>query len=100
MLPAVPAALSGKLRIEPVALPRAAALPDKRPFVIHDTMAGSAKALAEARDGLLKLQQDSTAEPAKLKEQELTAVVAHAKHPTLLATVTAEQLADEKRQDS
>ena len=100
MLPAVPAALGGTLRVEPVNLPRAAAFPDKRQFVINDTIARSAKAMAEARDGLVKLQQDSTVQPDKLKQQELTAAVAEAKHAALLATLKAEQLEDENRKDS
>ena len=100
MLPSVPAALGGTLRVEPVNLPRAAAFPDKRQFVIKDTIARSAKAMAEARDGLIKLQQDSTVQPDKLKEQELNAAIAEAKHAALLATLKAEQLEDENRKDS
>src|SRR5438093_2031377 len=96
MLPAVPAALGGKLRIEPVNLPPAASFPDKRQFVINDTIARSAKAMAEAREELVKLQRDSTVQSAKLKEQELTAAVAEAKHAALLATLKEEQLEDEK----
>src|ERR1051326_4539142 len=100
MSPGVPAVLGGRLRIEPVNLPRAAAFPDKRPFVINDTIARSAKAIAEARESVEKLQHDSTASPDKLKEQELTAAVAEAKHAALLATLKAEQLEDENRKDS
>jgi len=100
MLPAVPAALGGKLRIEPVNLPPAASFPDKRQFVINDTIARSAKTMAEAREELVKLQRDSTVQSAKLKEQELTAAVAEAKHAALLATLQVEQLEDENRKDS
>ena len=100
ILPAVPAALGGRLRIEPVTLPRAAAFPDKRQFVINDTIARSAKAMAEARDELEKLQRDSTVQPGKLKEQELNAALAEAKHAALLASLKAEQLEDENRKDS
>jgi hypothetical protein len=100
MLPAVPTALGGTLRIEPVNLPRAAALPDKRPFVIKETIARSAKAMADAREELVRLQQDSTVQPGKLKEQELNAAVAEAKHASLLATLKAEQLEDENRKES
>jgi hypothetical protein len=97
MLPAVPAALGGTLHLEPVNLPRAATFPDKREFVIQDTIARSAKTMAEARDGLVKLQQDSAVQPDKLKEQELNAAVAEAKHACLLATLKAEQLEDESK---
>jgi hypothetical protein len=50
--PAVPAALGGALRIEPVKLPRLAAAPDKRAFVIAETVAAS-KAAAERADASL-----------------------------------------------
>ena len=50
--PAVPAALGGRLRIEPVKLPPLAAAPDKRDFVIAETVAAS-KAAAERADASL-----------------------------------------------
>src|SRR5436190_224795 len=80
MLPAVPAVFGGTLRIEPVNLPRSAAFPDKRPFVIKDTIDRSAKAMAEARDQLVKLQSDSSVQLDKLKERELNATVAEVRH--------------------
>jgi hypothetical protein len=100
MLPAVPAVFGGTLRIEPVNLPRSAAFPDKRPFVIKDTIDRSAKAMAEARDQLVKLQRDSPAQLDKLEEQELNATVAEVRHAALLASLKAEQLEDENRKDS
>jgi hypothetical protein len=100
MSPAVPTALGGTLRVEPVQLPRAAAFPDKRPFVINDTIARSAKAMAETRDELVQLQRDTTVQPSKLKEQELNAAVAEAKHAALLATLKAEQLEEGNRKGS
>jgi hypothetical protein len=100
MSPAVPAALGGTLRVEPVNLPRAAAFPDKRPFVIKDTIDSSAKAMAEARDGLVKLQRDATVQRVKLEEQELNAAVAEAKHASLLATLEVEKLEDANTKDS
>jgi hypothetical protein len=56
--------------------------------------------MAEAREALVKLQQDTTVPPDKLKEQELNAAIAEAKHASLLATLKAEQLEDENRKDT
>jgi hypothetical protein len=94
IVPGVPAALGGKLEIDPVPLPRLAASPDKREFVIEDSIAASEKALASARDELQKLRTNSAAKPGKLKEQELTVGVLEARHHAFLPTIRAEQLED------
>src|SRR5262249_14432338 len=55
VLPGVPEALGGKFpRIKPVALSLTASCPDKRPFVVADTLAASQNALRAARDHLGK----------------------------------------------
>ena len=56
--------------------------------------------LMSLRVELEKLQRDSTVQPGKLKEQELNAALAEAKHAALLASLKAEQLEDENRKDS
>jgi hypothetical protein len=98
--PGVPAVLGGKLRLEPVKLPRCAALPDKRQFVIHDAVATSEKAVADAQDALAKLRNDAAAKLEKLVEQELNAAIAGARHASLLATLRAERLEDESKKQS
>ena len=50
---------AAQLRVEPVKLPRLAAYPDKREFVIRDTIAASEKALADARRQLEKLKTNA-----------------------------------------
>src|ERR1041384_3428727 len=69
MVPGVLRALGGSLEVQPVPLPRTAGFPDKRDFVIRDTIAASEKALAEARANLAKLRTNSAA--AKGREQQL-----------------------------
>src|SRR5438105_3121351 len=90
--PDVPKVLGGKLAIEPVKLPRLAASPDKREFVVRDTIAASERALAEARDALTKAQTNHVEETSKFREQELAATVAEAQHAVLLACLRAEKL--------
>ena len=100
MLPGVLQALGGKLNIEPVQLPRLAAFPDKRDFVITDALAASEKAVADARETLAKLKTNSSTTAAKLKEQELNVSIAELRHSSLLAAVRAEKLEDEKKKES
>ena len=90
MQPAVPRALCGDrlkpvLAIAPVKLPREAAAPDMREFVIADTVAASEQALAKAREALAQ------AKPEQMKQRELELAVADAKHAALLAVLRAEQ---------
>src|SRR6185295_4410542 len=67
MSPDVLQVLGGKLNVAPVTLPHFAAFPDKREFVIKDTIAACEKAMADARDGLDKINTNSTAQPEKIK---------------------------------
>ena len=90
--PGVPAAFGGTMRIESVALPRFAAEPDKREFVIRDTLAAGEKALVDARAALEKLRTNSTAKPEKLTEQELQVKLAEVRLVALKAVVRAEVL--------
>ena len=97
MQPAALRALGGQLKIEPVKLPRFAAFPDKREFVIRDTIAAGEKALAEAREVLAGLK--TNAAPEKLSEQELQVDLAAARHTSLLATLRAETFEDQKESE-
>ena len=81
MRPGVPSALnrgSSDLSIEPIPLSYSVANPDRREFVIRDTIAASERALAETRT-------------AKDKD-DLKIAVAEAKHEALLAVLAAEKL--------
>jgi hypothetical protein len=70
--PSVPAALGrAGFEIAPVALPRAAYSPDKRPFVIEETKAASAQSIEQAATALEKARQAvAQAETALAKAQE------------------------------
>ncbi len=96
MPPGVPKALCGdrlapSLAIAPVALPRDAAAPDRRGFVIEDTIAASEQDVAKARAALEKEKSD-----ASRKEFE----IAEAKHDALLAVIRAERIEDDGRKDT
>ena len=90
--PGVPASLGGGLQVEPVALPRFAANPDKQEFVIRDTLAASEKALADARQALEKLRTNTSAKPEKTTEQELQVKGAEGRLAALKAVLRAEVL--------
>jgi hypothetical protein len=99
MKPAVPRALCGDklkpaLNIALVKLPSEAASPDKREFVIKDTVTASEQARTKAREAL------ANAKPEQMKERELEAAIADAKHTALLAVLRAEQLEDQGKKDA
>jgi hypothetical protein len=100
MTPGVPAALGGRLQPEPVSLPREAAFPDRREFVLRDTLAASERAKSDAREALVKLQNDTAARPDKLKEQEWNTALAKARHAALVASLEVERLDEEGRKES
>jgi hypothetical protein len=100
MTPGVLAALGGSLQIAPVDLPRGASAPDKREFVIRDTLAAGEKALAEARQTLEKAQTNSTTKQEKFVEQQLNVSVAEARHSALRAVIRVERIEDEGRKNS
>jgi hypothetical protein len=99
MSPAVPSALGGKLQFASVKLPRDAASPDRRNFVIRDTLAASETSLHNARAALAKAQ-DSKAKPEKLKETELNVALAEAKHAALVGSLKVESLDEAGRKES
>jgi len=98
--PDVPKALGGKLDIHPVNLPRLSAFPDKREFVLRDTIAAGEKELNAAREQSAKLKTNSAATSDNLREQELALAVAETKHAALLAAIRAEQIEDRGKKDS
>jgi len=100
MSPGVPRLLGGSLKVEPLQLPHFASLPDKREFVIRDTITESEKLVAEARQKLAQLKNDVTTKPDQLKEQELNVSSAEMRHTALLATLRVERLEDDGRKGS
>jgi hypothetical protein len=91
--PAVPAVLGGRLDVQEVKLPWLAANPDRRDFVIRDTVAASEKSVADAKAALVKSRGETNATPAKLREAELALDLAEKKHAALLAVVSTERSA-------
>jgi hypothetical protein len=58
LTPATPAVLGGEVGITPVQLPIAASCPDKRDFVIRETVAAGEQAIASAKHALALARQD------------------------------------------
>jgi Protein of unknown function (DUF1553)/Protein of unknown function (DUF1549) len=100
MSPGVLQALGGKLEVEQVTLPRLAAFPDKRDFVMADALAAAAQAATDAGETLARLKTNSSTKAEKLKEQEANVQIAQLRHSSLLATLHAEKLEDESKKDT
>ena len=87
MQPGVPRALrwasSPPLAIEPITLPESAAHPDRRGFVIADTLAASEKSLEETR---------TAHKGTPSHETELALALAETKHEALLRLLRIEEL--------
>jgi hypothetical protein len=100
MSPGVLQVLGGKFQNNPLTLPRFAAQPDRRDFVINDTIAAGEKAISDARGALAKAQTNPAPNGAKLKEAELSLAIAEAKQAALLAVVRAEKLEERNRKET
>ena len=122
--PAVPRALGGApLQIVPVPLPRDVTHPDRRMFVVHETLAASEQKVRDAEAAFLKAGKDAFRSPAALvltpgvdsllprlsAEREtwnqllLLEVQAHqarAEHGTLVTVLQAEALEDAGKKET
>ena len=87
--PGVPASLGGVLDIKPITLPAQAVNPDRRDFVIEETLAASKKALAESE---ATAAQASGGPPQDAVRPKLRLEIAMARHNALLAVLAAEKL--------
>ena len=93
MAPGVPAIFGGVFEPKPVTLPRLAYEPDKRDFVIQETLAASRARIAKAKTTLNSLRdQKPPADTLKLAELDLAAVLA--RHEALMATLEVERVED------
>jgi hypothetical protein len=95
--PAVPRALCGDklkpaLEVARVDLPRTAAFPDRREFVIKETVAASEQALEQSREALAKAKADVATKPEQLEQRQLEVALLEAKRAALQAVIEAEQL--------
>ncbi|MCS6777614.1 MAG: DUF1553 domain-containing protein [Chloroherpetonaceae bacterium] len=95
MTPGVPPVLGGTLQITPVRLPYRAAHPDRRPFVVADTLAASEKAIEAARSALAALPAGADRAGA-----ELDLAIAETKHAALQAVLAVEREEDAGRKGS
>ncbi len=96
MKPGVPKALcwegcGNDLKTESIKLPRSAAFPDRRDFVVNETVATSKRALDDAGRALKK---------ATTPETELNFAAAEAHHDSLLALLRLEELDEKNQKDS
>jgi hypothetical protein len=70
LAPGVPEALGGRFpTIEPVALPKGAYAPDKREFVVRETVAASAAAIVRARQAVTPATRQALAAAASLPDR-------------------------------
>jgi hypothetical protein len=105
MPPAVPRALCGEklksvLEVATVTLPPNAAHPDKRDFVVKDTVAASERAMEKAHEALAKTKTDAPEKAGQIEEREMEVAIADAKHAALLAAIRAEQMEDEGKKET
>jgi hypothetical protein len=100
MSPGVLSVLGGNLQPEFVKLPRAAAQPDRRDFVVREMVAASEQSATEARAALTRLQSDAGTKPEALEEARLKAEIAEAKHAALVSILRAEALEDDPKKDT
>ncbi len=94
LTPAVPAALGGQLDIHPVSLPRAAVQPDRRAFVIQETVAAGEQAISAAQN----TAQNAT--PSDRNSALLSLAAARSRQAALLAVLRVEQLEEDGKKES
>jgi hypothetical protein len=94
LIPGVPDALGSLDKIEPVSLPASAVNPDKRPFIIEETIRISETARSKTRAAYEALLEKASPDDEKLTLVKLDAEVAEARHEALLAVLRAEKLED------
>lgn len=94
IVPGVPKCVGGTLQIEAKGLPKLAAHPDRRGFVIQETIAASERAVADARKAV------EAAKGEKKVESESNLAASEARHAALLAVIGAEKLEDAGKKDS
>ncbi len=120
--PGVPESLGGAFSPEPVTLPRAAYAPDRRDFVLKETLAASADAVTKAKQALTAARAETekvTAQATRrhplaaavavvsahktfeaLALAELDTSLAEAKHEALTLVLRVEELEEAGKKDS
>jgi len=90
--PNVPRFLGGTLKIEGKQLPRYAAHPDFRPYVMNDTIESSEKALAEGHKAYEAAKADAKTTAAKVTDLEMNVWVLENRHLATVAIIECEKL--------
>jgi hypothetical protein len=91
--PGIPAVFGGgPLKSEAVSLPLTAFVPDKRDFVVRETVAAGEQAIAQAKAALEAAT--GKADPGAIRCAEMKLAAAEAQQAALLATLRVEQLED------
>jgi hypothetical protein len=88
----VPKFLGGSFQADAKPLPRGAAHPDKRLFVMEDTIKESEKAVAEARAAHEALKKDPKATPEKVLIAEANLWMLDARHNAMINMIEAEKI--------
>jgi hypothetical protein len=91
------AVLSGKFEVQAVTLPMFASQPDKRGFVIKETIAASEKSVATAQTAIDKLASTNTS--TVKANTTLAHDIARLKHEILLGQLRAEGLAESSQEN-
>jgi hypothetical protein len=94
LTPGVPEALGGTLKLAAVSLPRLAYQPDKRDFVVQETIAAGEQAVAAARKAQATILADAKSTPETREQAGLSLAVAEARHAALLAVLRVEKCED------
>lgn len=100
MSPGIPSFLGGGLAVAPVPLPDAASRPDRRAFVVQDTLAASERERDEAGTALSELTASRDASPDAVEEARRRWRLAEARHAALLAVLRVERLEERGWKDT
>jgi hypothetical protein len=96
--PGIPSALGGAFDIKPIALPRTAWQPDKRDFVIQESIAAATSVRAADQAALEAAIKTPATSSERIQLLTLSAAVSDAQLAVLRAVLKAEELEDTGRQ--
>ena len=91
LAPGVPAVFGGKLDVQAVRLPLAASHPDRREFVLRDSLDASVRTLNEARSARDRIAADPKATDTQREETRSAARIADARLAALQSLIDAER---------
>jgi hypothetical protein len=100
MSPHVPEFLGGEFNVSAVSLPGEASRPDRRPFVIRDTLAAGEEERARARMSWNEALANPESAESDLEAARDKLRWAESKHAALLAVLRAEELEEDGWKDS